>query len=94
MKKKTRYIVLFSILIIVVAGAAYYFITDKIPGCYTAGCPPEIHADDCTAQGGEIVNFDPYTDDGDGRELFCGDSSTFMGTATGLRCSCICCKPN
>jgi len=48
----------------------------------------ELTSDECVAKGGEVIN----TLNGEGPGKTCTSQEAFLGTVTGLRCPCICCR--
>ena len=54
--------------------------------------PPLLTPEECSRQGGDVVNA--MRDFGSGKkpEDFCASPDRYLGRVTGMKCDCVCCR--
>ncbi len=82
MKKIT--IIIGVIIILTLIGIFLVIWSNQSKECVEHGTEPEITSDECSKLGGEIINTLNYGS--------CCSQDNFLGTVSGMKCPCICCK--
>ena len=82
MKKwvKILLITLALLIILCIIFSFYHVSYPNIPNMAQYGQSPNINSTECSDQGGEI------------KSLGCKNYNDFLGTVTGVKCKCVCCK--